>query len=144
VTQQQHLHHQPRIKRRTAPTLFVTGVEPRQVQMLIDHISDKPGEVLLQEPLIRRRRDQQQLIRLEPSENLVHRPHSTTSGSTGVTWKRPSSSHFAGTPKSPSSHRICEAPRPVCFVPTLLRNHWLRVAYAHHVLEKGLARARRS
>src|SRR5664279_1684692 len=42
--------------------------------MLIDQISDKPGEVLLRGPLIQRRRDQQQLVRLERSEDLVHRP----------------------------------------------------------------------
>src|SRR5450631_948025 len=42
--------------------------------MLIDQISDKPGEVLLRQPLIQRRRDQQQLVRLERSEDLVHWP----------------------------------------------------------------------
>ena len=71
--EQQHPHHQSRVERRRSPTLAVVGVKRRQVQVLIDQVSNKPGQVVLREPLIQRRRDQQHLIGLERPECLVHR-----------------------------------------------------------------------
>jgi hypothetical protein len=42
--------------------------------MLIDQISDKPGEVVLRQPLVQRRRDQQQLVRLGTLGTSIRRP----------------------------------------------------------------------
>ncbi len=41
--------------------------------MLIDQLSDEPGQVLSRQPVIQRRRQQQHLIGIEEPERLVHR-----------------------------------------------------------------------
>jgi len=42
--------------------------------VLINQIGDEPGQVILRQPLIQRRRDQEDLIGLERPKRLIHRP----------------------------------------------------------------------
>jgi hypothetical protein len=42
--------------------------------MLIDQLSDEPGQMISGQPLIQRGREQQLLIRVEGPKRLIHRP----------------------------------------------------------------------
>jgi hypothetical protein len=72
VSVDQQAQHQPRIIGRVAAQPAVVGVDGRQVQHLVDHLGHEPGQVILRQPLIQRRRHQQSLIRIKPTERLPH------------------------------------------------------------------------
>ncbi|WP_435855239.1 hypothetical protein [Streptomyces mirabilis] len=44
-----------------------------QVQHLVDQVGDEPGEMILGQPVVQRRGQQQDLMRVERPEPLVHR-----------------------------------------------------------------------
>jgi hypothetical protein len=52
--------------------LGVVGQDRPEVQHLLDQIGDEPGQVALGQPVIQRRRQQQDLMRIARTEPLVH------------------------------------------------------------------------
>ena len=62
------------------------------------------GAVFLHKPSIRRRQDQQRLVRIEPATSFVCGPNSTTAGSS----------------RYPKNHRNEKAPQRACFATTFL------------------------
>ncbi len=70
VAVQHDPQHQPRVIGRLALGLGVGGVEPVQVQFRVNDLGDEPGQMVLRQPLIQRRRHQHHRIRLERFEAL--------------------------------------------------------------------------
>jgi hypothetical protein len=63
---------EPRIVGRVAALLGVVGQDRPQVQHLVNQFGDEPGEVVLGQPIVQRRGQQQDLVRVERPEPLVH------------------------------------------------------------------------
>lgn len=70
VAVDQQPHHQPRLVRRKPAHLTVVGVDRRQVEHLVDQLRHEPGQMPLRQPLVQRRRHQQQLVRIKPPKRL--------------------------------------------------------------------------
>jgi hypothetical protein len=75
VAVDQQPHHQPRVVGRVAALLGVVGQDRPEVEHLVDHVGDEPGQVALGQPVLQRRRQQQDLMRIERPERLVHCRH---------------------------------------------------------------------
>lgn len=71
----QQTHHQPRVVGRVATLFGVAGQDRPEVEHLVDQVADKPGQVVLGQPVVQRRRQQQDLMRIERPKRLVHRRH---------------------------------------------------------------------
>ena len=56
-----------------AALLGVVGPDCHQVQHLVDQVGDEPGEMALGQPVLQRRGQQQDLVRVERPEPLVRR-----------------------------------------------------------------------
>jgi hypothetical protein len=66
-------HHQPGIVGRMTALFGVVRQDRSEVEYLVDQIGDEPGQVVLGQPVVQRRRQQQDLIRVERPKRLVHR-----------------------------------------------------------------------
>lgn len=73
VAVNQQAHHQPGVMGRVAALLGVGGQDRGEVEYLVDQVCDEPGEVVLGQPVVQRGRQQQDLVRVERPERLVHR-----------------------------------------------------------------------
>jgi hypothetical protein len=66
-------HHQPGVIGRVAALFRVVRQDRREVEHLVDKLGDEPGQVVFGQPIIQRRRQQQQdLVRVERPEAFVH------------------------------------------------------------------------
>ena len=72
VAVEQHLDHHPGMVGRAAPVLaLVAGGDGREVQ-LVHHVGDEVGQVILGQPLLEGRRQQQLLAGIVGTEGLAH------------------------------------------------------------------------
>jgi hypothetical protein len=77
VAVDQQPHHQPRVVGRVAPLLGVVGQDRSEVQHVVDQLGDEACKMALGQPVVQRRRQQQDLVRVERPESLVHRRRTT-------------------------------------------------------------------
>ncbi len=77
VAVDQQAHHESGVVGRVAPLLGVVGQDRGEVECLVDQVRDEPGEVALGQPVVQGRRQQQDLVRVEHPERLVHRRRTT-------------------------------------------------------------------
>jgi hypothetical protein len=73
VAVDQQPHHQPRVVGRVAALFGVAGQDRRQIEDLVYQVGDEPGQVVLGQPVVQRRRQQQDLVRVERPKGLADR-----------------------------------------------------------------------
>ena len=74
VPVEQHLHHHPGMIGRAAPLLtLVAGGDGREVQ-LVQHVVDEISQMVLGQPLLQSRRQQQLLVGIVGTEGLARQP----------------------------------------------------------------------
>ena len=73
VAVEQHLHHHPGMVGQSAQAFLLIAVADLREIKLPHHVGNKAGQMVLRQPLLESRRQQQLLLRVVATEGLVHR-----------------------------------------------------------------------